>query len=168
MRVLGMCGFYWKFVPNFAAVTAPLTNMLRKGVKFEWSAECQRALDMVKAILASEPVLVAPDFSAPFKLAVDACDVGVGAVLMQTDASGIDMPVAYFSRKLNKHQRQYSTTEKEALALVLADQHFEVYACSAGGNLVVYVDHNPLTFLSKFWFSNQRLFRWSLGGVIVS
>lgn len=58
---------------------------MKKGVKFAWSPECQYAL--VKSILSSEPVLVAPDFSAPFKLAVDACDIGVGAVLMQTDVT---------------------------------------------------------------------------------
>ena len=162
MRILGMCGFYRRFVPNFAAVTAPLTNLLKKSVKFVWSLECQSALDMVKAILSSEPVLVAPDFSAPFKLAVDACDMGVGAVLMQTDGNGIDRPVAYFSKKLNRHQKRYSTIEKEALALVLAVQHFEIYVCSAGGDLVVYTDHNPLTFLAKFRLSNQRVFRWSL------
>lgn len=100
---------------------------------------------MVKAILASKPVLVAPDFSVPFKLAVDACDVGVRAVLLQTDVSGIDRPVAYFSKKLNRHQKRYSTIEKETLALVLAVQHFEVYVSSAEGDLVVLTDHNPLT-----------------------
>lgn len=81
MRVLGMCGFYRWFVPNFTTVTAPLTSLLKKGVKFSWSTDCQQALEMIKAVLASEPVLVAPDFSAPFKLAINACDVGVGAVL---------------------------------------------------------------------------------------
>ncbi len=161
MRLLGMCGFYRRFVPNFAAVTSPLTNLLKKGVKFSWSVECQKSLEMVKAILASKPALVALDFSASFKLAVDACDVGVGAVLLQTDGSGIDKPVAYFSKKLNRHQKRYSTIEKEALALVLAVQHFEVYISSAGGDLEVLTDHNPLTFLAKFKTSSQRVFRWS-------
>lgn len=120
-----------------------------------WSAECQQALDGVKAILTCEPVLKAPDFTLPFKLAVDASDLGVGAVLLQVDASGVDKPVAYFSKKLNCHQKAYSTIEKEALALVLAVQHFEVYVSNAGGEVVVYTDHNPLTFLSKFRMSNQ-------------
>lgn len=162
MRLLGMCGFYRKFVPNFAAVTEPLTNLLRKGIKFVWTDGCQSALDKIKAILSCEPVLAAPDFELPFKLAVDACDVGIGAVLLQPDSSGIDKPVAYFSKKLNKHQRGYSTVEKEALGLVLAVQHFEVYLAGGGGDIVVYTDHNPLTFLEKFSSSNQRVFRWSL------
>ena len=121
-----------------------------------------RAFNQIKAILACEPVLAAPDFGAPFKLAVDACDVGIGAVLLQADAAGLDKPVAYFSRKLNKHQKAYSTIEKEALALVLAVQHFEIYLSSSSGDVVIYTDHNPLTFLAKFKTANQRVFRWSL------
>ena len=162
MRILGMCGFYRKFVPNFATVTAPLTNLLQKGTKWLWSSECQSALVAVKAILMCEPVLAAPDFSLPFCLAVDASDVGVGGVLLQAGNDGVERPVAYFSKKLNRHQKNYSTIEKEALALVLAVQHFEVYVSSVVGDVVVYSDHNPLTFLAKFQSSNARVFRWSL------
>lgn len=162
MRILGMCGFYRRFVPNFAAVTAPLTNLLRKEAKWVWSDECQQVLDQVKSILSCAPVLQAPDFSRPFVLAVDACDVGVGAVLLQADDNGLERPVAFFSKKLTRPQKQYSTIEKEALALVLAVQHFEVYISSGGNDVVVYSDHNPLTFLAKFQSANARVFRWSL------
>lgn len=162
MQVLGMCGFYRRFVPNFATVAEPLTNLLRKGVKFLWTSGCERAFNQIKAILSCEPVLVAPDFSKPFKLAVDACDVGIGAVLLQADAADLDKPVAYFSKKLNRHQRAYSTIEKEALALVSAVQHFEIYLSGSNGDVVVFTDHNPLTFLAKFRTANQRVFRWGL------
>lgn len=162
MRVLGMCGFYRRFVPNFAAVTEPLTNLLKKDVKFVWTEACEHAFGGVKAILACEPVLLAPNFDIPFKLAVDACDFGVGAVLLQADAAGIDRPVAYFSKKLNKHQKVYSTIEKEALGLVLAVKHFEVYVSHSGQEVVVYTDHNPLAFLAKFKTSSPRVFRWAL------
>jgi hypothetical protein len=70
--------------------------------------------------------------------------------------------VCYFSKKLNKHQRNYSTIEKECLALILALQHFEVYIGSAPSPVVVYSDHNPLTFIDKMKNKNQRLLRWSL------
>lgn len=159
MRPLGMCGFY--FVPNFAAVTAPLTNLLRKSVKWVWSDKCQEALAQIKAMLSSPPVLRAPDFRLPFQLAVDACDVGVGAVLLQTGEDGFEKPVAYFSKKLNKHQQAYSTIEREALVLVLAVKHFEVYVASSE-KVVVYSDHNPLAFLSKFRSANARVFCWGL------
>ena len=81
---------------------------------------------------------------------------------MQEDEGGVEKPVAYFSKKLNRHQRPYSTIEKEVLALVLAVQHFEVYVSSGGSPVVVYSDHNPLAFLAKFQVTNSRVFRWSL------
>lgn len=162
MQVLGMCGFYRRFVPNFSTVAEPLTSLLKKGVKFVWTSGCEKAFNQIKAILSCEPVLAAPNFSVPFKLAVDACDVGIGAVLLQADSAGLDKPVAYYSKKLNRHQRAYSTIEKEALALVSAVQHFEVYLSGSPADVVVYTDHNPLTFLAKFKTANQRVFRWGL------
>lgn len=72
-----MCGFYRCFVPNFATVAEPLTSLLKEGVKFVWTDACTKAFAQIKAIWSCEPVLVAPDFSVPFKLAVDACDVGL-------------------------------------------------------------------------------------------
>ena len=77
------------------------------------------AFDKLKAILRSEPVLLAPNFNKEFKLAVDASDVGAGGVLLQEDDGGVDHPVCYFSKKFNKHQRN-STVEKECLSLILA------------------------------------------------
>nr|XP_054775109.1 uncharacterized protein LOC129283299 [Lytechinus pictus] len=122
-----MSGFYRKFVPNYSSVVSPLTNLLKAKVKYVWSDECQRSFEKLKAILVNEPVLAAPNFTKPFKVAIDACDVGVGAVLLQEDEEGIEKPVCYHSKKLNRFQKKYSTIEKEALSLVLALQQFEVY-----------------------------------------
>ena len=102
---------------------------------------------------------MAPDFD---KLAVDASDVGIGAVLLQEDNNGIDHPVCYFSKKFNKHQKNYSAIEKECLALIPAIQQFEVYLTSSTSPIVVFSDHNPLSFLHKLKNKNQRLLRWSL------
>jgi len=107
-------------------------------------------------MLKNAPVLSAPNFSQSFKLSVDASDVGVGGVLIQEDKSGVDHPVCYFSKKLNKHQKNYSTIEKECLALILALQHFEVYVTSALSPIIVYSDHNPLTFINKMKDKNRR------------
>ena len=96
---------------------------LGKNTTYVWSEMCQNAFDKLKAVLANGPVLMAPDFGRAFKIAVDASDVGVGAVLLQADSSGVDRPIGYFSKKLNRHQKVYSTIEKETLALVLAVQH---------------------------------------------
>ena len=162
MRFLGMAGYYRKFCKNFSDIAEPLTNLLKKSTKFKWKDKCQDAFDRLKAILKSAPVLLAPDFDKCFKLAVDASDVGIGAVLLQEDNNGIDHPVCYFSKKFNKHQKNYSTIEKECLALILAIQQFEVYLTSSTSPIVVFSDHNPLSFLHKLKNKNQRLLRWSL------
>ena len=162
MRFLGMAGYYRRFCSNFATVTEPLTKLLSKKEKFNWSDQCEKAFEELKAMLQSAPVLTAPDFSSPFKLAVDASDVAAGAVLLQEDDESVEHPVCYFSKKFNKSQRNYSTIEKECLALLLALQHFEVYVSSSSLPVVVYSDHNPLVFLHKLKSKNQRLLRWSL------
>lgn len=107
-------------------------------------------------------MLVTPNFEKSFLLAVDASAYGAGAVLLQEDCNGIEHPVSYFSKKFNRHQQVYSTVEKEALALILAVQHFEVYLSAVGGPITVYTDHNPLTFLDRMRGKNQRIMRWSL------
>lgn len=95
------------------------------------------------------PSVRCSDFTRAFKLEVDASAYGAGAVLLQEDDRGIDHPVCYFSKKFNKHQMNYSTNEKETLALLLALQHFEVYVSSSPAPTVVYTDHSPLVFLSR-------------------
>ncbi len=161
MRFLGMAGYYRKFCPNFSTIAEPLTRLLGKRVKFVWSPACKNAFQKLKAILSNSPVLEAPDITSPFKLAVDASDVAAGAVLLQEGKDGVDHPVCYYSRKFNKSQQNYSTIEKECLALVLALQHFEVYL-SSSIPIHVFSDHNPLVFISRVKNKNHRLLRWSL------
>lgn len=162
-RFLGMTGYYRGFCSNFATVVTPLTDLLKAERKFVWNAECEAAFDSAKDLLCHAPVLSAPNFDLPFKLQVDASGVGAGAVLLQEDKVGIEHPVCYFSKKFTTCQRNYSTIEKEALALMLALQNFEVYLCNGSmGPIIVYTDHNPLVFLSRMANSNQRLMRWSL------
>ncbi|KAL3052737.1 hypothetical protein OYC64_005293 [Pagothenia borchgrevinki] len=97
----------------------------------------------------------------PFQLHVDASDVGTGAVLFQADGSGVDRPVSFYSKKFNSFQLNYSVIEKETLALIWALQHFDLYVGSSVP-LVVYTDHNPITFLHSVCCPNRRLMRWML------
>lgn len=161
MRFLGLVGYYRSFCPNFSTVVSPLTDMLKGSMKFEWTLNCQRAFDNVKLLLTTAPVLAAPKFGQPFKIQVDASHVGAGAVLLQSDQDGVDHPVCFFSRKFNVHQRNYSVIEKEALAMIWALQHFDVYV-GGGAEVLVYSDHNPLTFLHSLQSPSQRLMRWVL------
>ena len=162
MRFLSMAGYYRKFCDNVSVIAEPLTYLLSKRTKFIRTNDCQKALDILKAILKNEPVLLAPNFAKEFKLAVDASNTGAGSVLMQEDGNGVDHPVTYFSKKFNKHQKNYSTIERECLSLILALQHFEVYLISSSSPSIVFSDHNPLIFIHKMKNKNQRLLRWSL------
>ena len=102
-----------------------------------------------------------PNFDLPFKLSVDASNFGVGAVLSQDDENGVEHPVSFYSKKLNQHERAYSTIEKEALALITSLQHFEIYLKNGRFPVNVKTDHNPLVFINKMKNNNQRLLRWS-------
>ncbi len=107
-------------------------------------------------------VLAAPRFDQWFNLAVDASDTGLGAVLLQEGSDGVEHPISYFSKKLYCHQKWYSTTDKEALVLVMAPEHFEVYVGLSSAPVVVYMDHNPLIFLRRMRNKKRCLMSWSL------
>ena len=98
-------------------------------------------------MLMHKPVLCALNFQKPFKLTVDATDVGVGAVVLQVDVDGVEHPVYYFFKKFEKGQKNYCTSEQELFSLVLALQYFKIYVSAGGYPVTVYTDHNPLTFL---------------------
>lgn len=111
MRFLCTVGHYGNFYPNLSSAVASLTDLLKKSVKFEWSLQCKQAFDNVKLLLSTAPVLVATRVGQPFQIQVDASQVGAEAVLLQTDAHGIERQVSYFSRKFKSHQLHYSTSD---------------------------------------------------------
>ena len=143
--------------PNLTQIATPLSNLLRKWEKFIWSPKCDKAFNQIKGMLSSNPILNSPDFSCPFRLAVDASDQGIGSVLLQKSSDGQLHPVGYYSKRLNKFQESYSTSEKEALALILSLQHFEIYMTALPSPTVVYTDHNLLVFINRMKNENRRL-----------
>ena len=123
---LGLMGYYWRFIPQYASIAAPLTDLTKKfaPVNVCWTEECNRAL---KSLLCSSPILYSPDLGREFVLQTDASDRGVGAVLSQKMSDGEEHPIAYYSRKLPPREERYSTVEKECLAVKLGIQAFWVY-----------------------------------------
>ena len=156
---LGAAGYYRRFIPHFAQLSVALTDMLRKGSRFVWSEDAQKAFLDLKSRLASQPILRPPDFKLPFALAVDASDRAVGGFLFQV-VDGVEHPLCFYSKRLNIHQQRYSTVEKEAFALISTTRAFSVYFGTQP--VVVYTDHSPLQFLHKMANCNQKLLRWSL------
>ena len=156
-RFLGMACYYRKFCYNFSTLAEPLTNLLRKGTKYVWSADCQESFQNIKSILLFMPNLMPTDFHKQFKLLVDASDIGCGAVLVQEDSRGFDYPVCYYSKKFSGHQKNYCTVEKETLALLPSLKQFNVYLGSTVILVKVLTDHSPLIFINRMKNSNQRL-----------
>lgn len=156
-RFLGMAGYYRGFCKDFSTVVAPLTSLFSLKVKFEWSLHFQEAFESIKSLLCSAPVLAAPRMDQLFSLYVDASKVGAGTLLVQSNEKGDECPVSYFSKKFNSYQVNYSITEKEALALIWALKHFEVYVGGGVSPVVVFTDHNPVTFLHSLQNPNQCL-----------
>ncbi|KAK1642609.1 hypothetical protein QYE76_060414 [Lolium multiflorum] len=116
----GLAGFYRRFVPNFSTIAAPLNDLTKKGVVFEWGAAQDHAFDELKRLLTSAPLLALPDFNKQFEIECDASGIGIGGVLMQEGRS-----IAYFSEKLSGAKLNYSIYDKELYALirVLEESH---------------------------------------------
>ena len=159
---LGLTGYYRKFIPDYATIAAPLSDLTSKAKPNQvvWTPECADAFDRLRHILCSFPVLKSPEWDKPFILQTDASGRGVGAVLSQAGDDGGDRPVAYFSRKLLPREERYSTIEKECLAIKLGVQAFHVYL--VGCTFVIQTDHRSLEWLNRMKGMNARLTRWSL------
>ena len=138
---LGLTGYYRRFVPRYADIAAPLTNLTGKlfPEKLKWEEQHQAAYSSLKEYLKDDTVVMGPDYSTPFLLQTDASEVDIGAVLSQLDEQKQDRPVAYFSRKLKRAERNYATVERECLAIVGGIKHFEVYL--TGVPITVVTDH---------------------------
>ena len=156
---LGIVGYYRRFIENFSTKASPLTQLLKKDVKFVWTDECQNAFETLKNLLIADPVLQFPDITKPFKLQTDASGVGVGAVLTQM-FDGAEKPVAYYSATLNAHEQRYSIFEKELLAIIKGIAHFKHYL--TGTHFVIETDHSALVFLKTCFRDSHRLARWWL------
>ena len=158
---IGLVGYYRNFIPNFAAVSAPLTDLTKKGKPnlVEWGEPQERAYEYLKKAVSSKPILQMPDMNNPFIVRTDASDVGIGATLLQ-ESNGCLMPIAYSSRKLIEREKRYSTSEKECLAIVFGIKKFALYLY--GNKFTLQTDHQPLQYLNAAKFESPRVMRWAL------
>ncbi|KAM1450466.1 hypothetical protein ACFX2I_037702 [Malus domestica] len=141
---LGHAGFYRRFMKDFSIISRPLCRLLQKDVTFDMNEECVVAFNKLKELLSTAPVIMPPDWSLPFKLMCDASDYVVGAVLGQR-VNKLPHVIYYASRTLNDAQLNYSTTEKELLAVVFALEKFRSYLI--GTKVIVFSDHAALKYL---------------------
>ena len=158
---LGLIAYYSKFINNFSTIAAPLYELTRQRLPHHvtWTDEAEEAFRALKQALCEEPVLIAPDFNKPFLLHTDASRTGLGAVLSQV-VDNQEHPVTYVSRKMLKHELNYATVEKEALAIKWAVHHLRYYLW--GREFTLITDHAPLKWMSQNKDKNDRITRWFL------
>jgi hypothetical protein len=137
-----------------------MENLLKKDYQFEWKDECQQSFDTLKQKMVTMPILVFPDWSKEFHVHVDASSIALGAVLAQPGEGDIDHPLAFASRKLSIAKVNYTTTEREGLAMVYALQKFRHYLLVR--HLKMFIDHSVLKYLVKKPVLGGRICRWLL------
>ena len=157
-----MVGYYRESILHFADISEPLVALTRKKTEWRWSAREQSAFEELKRMLMTAPVLAYPSFDRPFILCTDASDYAAGAVLEQADDHGRLHPISFYSRIFDSAQRNYSTSERECIALVEAIKHYDYYL--AYSHFVVYTDHRALEALKnpRNQIASKRLLHWQL------
>ncbi|XP_026459437.1 uncharacterized protein LOC113360105 [Papaver somniferum] len=141
---LGLTCYYRKFVKAYGIICKPLTELLKKE-SFKWNDAAHNAFEDLKQVVTTTPVLVLPDFTLPFEIETDACDTGVGAVLMQNKR-----PIAYFNKGMGTRFLSMSTYEKELLAIVMAVTKWRPYLLE--NHFTIYTDYQSLKY-----FLEQRI-----------
>ena len=156
-KFLGFTNYFRKFLQGYSQRTAPLTNLLRKNVAYEWTKICQESFDQLKIDLTSAPVLVSPDTTQSYELIADACGTGIGSVLLQNEK-----PIAFESRKFNPAEQNYTVTEQELLAIIHSLMTWRyLLEGLPKEQLKLVTDHSPLTFMPTVQNMSRRQVRWS-------
>jgi reverse transcriptase-like protein len=155
---LGLCNYYRRFIQDYSKIAAPLTDLTHKDTPFTWTTTTQEAFEQLKHRMATTPVLCIPDPALPFTVTTDASDFAVGAVLSQDQGNGAQ-PVAFTSRKMNEHERNYATHEKETLAVMHALKKWRVYL--EGRHFTVYTDHATLRHFAEQPDLTRHQARWT-------
>lgn len=157
---LGTASWYRRFIRDFASIAAPLnvlTSSSKKAPPFKWNEEAELSFSRLKEALVSAPVLACPDFSRPFVVHCDASSFGIGGMLTQK-FDDAEHPIAYVSRSLSKAERNYSATEREALAVIFAVEKFQAYL--GPRHFTVITDHASLKWFMRLENPTGRLVRW--------
>nr|GEU53259.1 reverse transcriptase domain-containing protein [Tanacetum cinerariifolium] len=158
----GLCnapGMFQRFIKDFSKIARPMTRLLEKDTPFIFSKECVEAFQTLKRKLTEAPILIAPDCDMPFELMCDANDFDIGAVLGKRQEKYF-RPIHYACKTMTEAESNYTTTEKEMLAVVYAFEKSRSYLIM--NKSIVYTDHSALKYLFAKKDSKARLLRWVL------
>ena len=150
---LGITGWYRVFIKDYAVIAAPLTGLLKKGIRIEWNQKLQESFERLKEIVTTAPCLKLPDFSKEFEVVTDASGIALGGVLTQEGR-----PVSFTSRKLKPYESNYATHDLELLAVIHALKVWRHYLLGRKFKLVT--DHKSLKWIFTQPNLNMRQRRW--------
>jgi len=160
-KFLGFTGYYRKYVEQYSKIAVPLTNLLKKGVKFRWCGACEETFQRLKEALMSPPILAYPWYDgSTFILQCDASHTAISYILAQMQ-NGEEKVISYAARTLKPAEKNYTITELEALALVQGVKHYQTYLLH-GGKFLIQTDHKPLLSYFKDKSPIGRNARWIL------
>ncbi len=161
-QLVGMLQYYKNFVPNYAKLISPITNLLKKSdAKFIWSADCEANLRTILHFLMEKAVLLVPNFDEKFEIHSDACNDGIAAVLFQRDRlTGELLPISFRSRKLNEAEKKMGITHKECLAVKYGFDKFRFFI--EYNHFILVTDHQALQWLMSTKDLSGKLARWAI------
>jgi hypothetical protein len=157
---IGFCNFYHRFIHLYSDKCAALNLLMKKTQTWKWEEAQQVAFEMLKAAYASEPVLLCPNYTAPFRIEADASLVAAGGVLLQDDSNGQEHPVAYYSKAHSPAERNYMTHDREFLAIILCIREWRHFLIGSHHQTIVFTDHKNLTYFQTPQKLTRRQVRW--------
>ena len=156
---MGLLQFFRRFIKDFSKLSAPLTNLTRKGEGIQkWDERCDESFELLKSAITSSPILIAPDWKKPFRGHIDASETAVGGTLTQLDADGRDRVIAFFSKKLSLAEQNYTANDRELLGLVYFLQRFRCYL--EGTSFEIFTDNQVLKHFNTRPKFSRREARW--------
>ena len=156
---LGYAGFYRRFIRDFSKIARPLCRLLEKGTKFNFDESCQNSFEEIKSILVEAPIMEKPDWNREFEIMCDASDFAMRAVLRQK-AEKVFKAIYYARKTFNEAKENYSTTEKEMLAIVFVCENFRPHIL--GFHVIIHTDHVAIKYPMAKKEAKPRLIRWVL------
>ena len=156
---LGHVGFYRRFIRDFSKFAKLLYRLLKKDTKFNFDESCQNSFEEIKSRLVEALIMAKPDWNGEFEIMCDANDFSMGAILGQKPEK-VFKAIYYASKTFNEAQENYSTTEKEMLAIVFACENFKPYIL--GSHVIIHTDHAAIKYLMAKKEAKPRMIRWVL------
>ena len=156
---LGHTGFFKRFIKDFSKIARPLCRLFEKDTRFNFDESYQSSFKEIRSRLVESPIMAKPDWNKKFKIMCDASDYAMGAVLGQK-MDKMFRAIYYASKTFNEAQENYSTTEKEMLAMVFAYEKFRPYIL--GFHVIIHTNHAAIKYLMATKEAKLRLIRWVL------